>query len=152
MMTTRVLRSLSILATLTGAALAADVKTILQHAKSIEADATQINLTLKSKKFDASDLKAKVDGAHANYANLQKAVSEYEAANAGAVNSTEWKAVKDRVELLGIFLNRKNELVSDAQKNRGMLRAHAQGIAKRAADLQQTASRLQSSSTTSSGS
>ena len=61
-------------------------------------------------------------------------------------------AILFTIGVLGIFLNRKNELVSDAQKNRGMLRAHAQGIAKRAVDLQQTASRLQSSSTTSSGS
>ena len=151
MMTTHVLRSLSILATLTGAAFAADVQTILQHAKSIETDATQISTTLKSKKFDASGLKTQLDGAHSNFANLQKAVSQYEAANPGTANSTEWKAVKDRVELLGIFLDRKNELASDSQKNRGMLRAHAQGIAKRAADLQQTISRLQSTSTASSG-
>lgn len=152
MMTTRVLRSLSILATLTGAAFAADIPTILQHAKSIEADATQISQALKSKRFDAAEVKTKIDGAHANFSNLQKAVADYETARPNAVSSAEWKAVRDRVELLGIFLNRKAELVGDAQKNRGMLRAHAQGIVKRAADLQQTASRLQSSSTTTSGS
>lgn len=146
------IRSLSILATLTGAALAADVKSIMQHARTIEADATQINLALKTKKFDAGELKSKIDATHANFNNLKQAVSDFEAAHPASVNTTEWKAVKDRVELLGIFLNRKSELASDAHRNRGMLRAHAQGIIKRAADLQQTASRLQSSSTSASGS
>jgi len=94
-MTTVIFRSLTMVAALAGAALAADVNSIVQHAKAIEADANQVNLTLKSKKFDAADLKTKIDGAHANFSKLQTAVQEYETANPAAVNTAEWKAVKN---------------------------------------------------------
>lgn len=151
-MTTRVLQSLAVFAAMVGTSLAADLNSIMEHAKSVQMDAQQISTTLKSKNFDTNEVKNKIEATQASINSLKEAVAGYEAANPGAVNSENWKAVKDRVTLLDIFTSRKAELLTDAQRNRSMLRAHADGIAKRAASLQETAARLQQASTSSSGS
>jgi len=135
-----------------GTSLAADLNSIMEHAKSVRMDAQQISTALKSKNFDTNEVKNKIEATQGRINNLKEAVAAYEAANPGAVNSENWKAVKDRVTLLEIFASRKAELLTDAQRNRGMLRAHADGIVKRAVSLQETAARLQQVSTSSSGS
>ncbi len=135
-----------------GTSLAADLNSIMDHAKSVQMDAQQISTALKSKNFDTNEVKNKIEETQGRINNLKGAVAAYEAANPGAVNSENWKAVKDRVTLLDIFTSRKAELLTDAQRNRSMLRAHADGIVKRAVSLQETTARLQQASTSSSGS
>jgi hypothetical protein len=151
-MTTRLLQTLTVLALMTGASFAADLNAIVQHARSVEMDAKQIVAALKSKNFDANEIKAKLEEKGKTIADLKEAVAAYEAANPSVAGTAAWKDVKDRVTLLEIFLNRKVDLLNDARKNRTMLRAHADGIAKRAAGLQQSASQLQRVSTSASGS
>ncbi|MBL8294132.1 MAG: hypothetical protein JNN08_19970 [Bryobacterales bacterium] len=151
-MTTRVLQSLAVFAAMVGTSLAADLNSIMEHAKNVQMDAQQISTALKSKNFDTNEVKNKIEATQGRINNLKEAVAAYEAANPGAANSENWKAVKDRVTLLEIFASRKAELLTDAQRNRSMLRAHADGIAKRAVSLQETTARLQQVSTSSSGS
>lgn len=52
--------------------------------------------------------------------------------------------MKTKVELLAIFHGKKKELLSsgDLSKNRGWLRAHAEGIARRAEMLQRSANQM----------
>jgi hypothetical protein len=60
-----------------------------------------------------------------------------------AQQKADWDLVKTKVELLNIFHTRKADLFnSDLDKNRNLVRALADGIAKRARMLQQTASKL----------
>ena len=151
-MTTRVLQSIAAFAALVGTSLAADLNSIMEHAKTVQMDAQQIRTTLKSKNFDTTEVKNKIEATQARINSLKEAAAAYAAANPGAVNSENWKAVKDRVTLLDIFASRKAELLTDAQRNRSLLRAHADGIARRAVSLQETTARMQQLSTSSSGS
>lgn len=55
----------------------------------------------------------------------------------------DWQLVKDKVQLLEIFHGQKQKLATeDMTKNRGMIRAHADGLAVRAQKLQVTANKL----------
>jgi hypothetical protein len=62
----------------------------------------------------------------------------------GSLNTPDWALVKEKVQLLAIFHQAKTELMAngDLRKQRTLLRAHADGMAKRAQMLQKTASRL----------
>jgi hypothetical protein len=129
---------------------------ILQHAKNLEKDSSQIRLALKSKKVDTQEVKSAVEASSADVAKLRELVAAYESTNP-SLNSQErkdWELVKQKVQLLSIFHDRKKELVSsgDFSKNRGLIRAHAEGLAKRAVMLQNTVGRLQRSPLGSSGS
>lgn len=134
-------------------AFGSDLKTIADHAESIHKESTAISAGLKAKKMDAREVSNRLEVAGQNIANLKNAVDAYEAANPSMAGSAEWKEVKERVALLEIFHKQKTELVnSDFEKNRRMLRAHSEGVAKRAEGLLQTANRLQKGSSSSSGS
>lgn len=129
--------------------LAADTqvfKGIIGDAAVIQRDAEEISKHLKSKSADYSEVKTKIETLGKDIAALRKDVQEFDAAHPGLSEQQkkDWELVKTKSELLLIFYDQKAKLVEsgDIKKNRSMLRAHANGIAKRAAMLQQTASRL----------
>lgn len=134
------------LAALSAAALDRDfAEQILHSARAIERDATAVQLALKSKTVDAGNVKAKIETMGTDVARLTQLVAEVDgsAPQLSERDQADWKLVKDKVTLLGIFHDQKKVLADgDLAKNRGLLRAHAKGVAFRAQKLQETASRL----------
>jgi outer membrane protein TolC len=116
----------------------ADIKL---HAQTIEKESQGLSQMLKSKQVDAAALRDKLDGVSAEIDKLKAVVAEVDPA---VTPSKDWMLVKEKVQLIEIFHQAKRNIVNeqDVKKNRSLLRAHAQGVAKRAAMLQQTAGRL----------
>lgn len=119
---------------------------IQESAKNVERDASAVGQALKVKKFDSSEVHKKIDEMAADITKLQDLVKEFEAGHQqlSGRDRTDWQLVKDKVQLLEIFNQQKKSLASeDLNKNRSLVRAHANGVAMRAQKLQQTAAKLQ---------
>lgn len=121
----------------------ANIKT---HAANVERDSAQTAQLLKAKQPDVAAVRSQIDKTGQDITALQKLVADFEATNPSFSdqNKKDWDFLKEKVQLLTIFYNVKQELASadDMQKNRSMLRAHAKGLSERAAKLQVTAGRL----------
>jgi hypothetical protein len=125
-----------------------DFRSIIGTAANIQRDAEMLRKDLKAKLLDEVKVKADIAALGEDIASLRSAVASLEqTAAAGSMSEAtkkDWQMLKTKVELLTVFHERKSELFSsgDYKKNRTMLRAHAEAIAKRAELLQQTANRL----------
>jgi hypothetical protein len=117
------------------------------HAQKVQQDAENITNHLNSKQPDRQFLKDKIGATADDMAKLQQLVKDFESRNFALAEwqKKDWEFLKSKVQLLSIFYDTKKELVlaENLQKNRSMLRAHAKGVAVRAAKLQETAGRLQ---------
>jgi len=142
------LNTLAVLAFAATAAMA-DTNTyqsIIGDAAKIQRDAEAISGHLKSKALDADAVKTKSTDLNKDIQSLRADLAAFEATNPSltAEQKKHWELVKTKAELLLIFSDAKGKLLdsSDVQKNRSMLRAFSDGIAKRAQMLQQTAKKL----------
>lgn len=113
------------------------------RAIEIQKDADWMSKHLKSRQIDRQQLEQHSTAVEENISKLKELVAAVESGESVPSGET-WEKVKTKVELLSIFHGRKKELMasSDLSKNRGWLKAHADGIARRAELLQQSASRL----------
>jgi hypothetical protein len=116
---------------------------IRSHAGRVERESSAMAQLLKAKSPDVNQLREKLDVTNADIEKMKALVAEIDSA-ATMGNSADWQLVKDKVQLLSIFHNAKRDIVSTDQtgKKRAILRAHADGVAKRAAMLQETVNRL----------
>ena len=121
----------------------ADVTT---HAQKLQRTAEEMKTMLKSKAVDRAVLEQRMDAVHQDVAKLKDLVASVEATGMQFTPAQQiaWDKLKTKVQLLEVFANNKKNLLEsgDVNKSRTFLRAHADGIAKRAAMLQQTASTL----------
>jgi predicted nucleic acid-binding Zn-ribbon protein len=119
---------------------------IKTHAANVERDSTQTAQMLKAKQPDKQAVRAQIEKTGLDITALQKLVADFEATSPqfSEQNKKDWQDLKEKVQLLSIFYNVKQELATsdDMQKNRSLLRAHAKGLSERAAKLQETANRL----------
>jgi chromosome segregation ATPase len=134
------------LAVVTQAHAASDAfRSIIGDAANIERDADAISRDWKAKSFDQGKVKTDIESLGNDIASLRKDVDALDSnlENLTPRQKSDWELVKTKVQLLTIFYDRKAELLrGDLAKNRSMIRAHAQGISKRAKALQETANRL----------
>lgn len=118
---------------------------ITNHARTLQKEAQTMSQQLKNKQVDKQLLEQKLATVEQNIAKLRELVASVESTNPELTPSQKqnWELIKTKVELLNIFANYKKDLVAndDIQKKRSILRAHANGIARRAALLEQTASK-----------
>lgn len=123
-----------------------DFRAIIGDAANIQRDAEKLSRDLKQKSLDQTQVKQDITSLNADVTKLKQDVTELDGklGEMSAAQKKEWELVKTKAELLTIFAARKAALMESGefQKNRSMLRAHADGIAKRAAMLQQTVNRL----------
>lgn len=118
-----------------------------EDAGKIHLDATQLSRNLKAKVVDESKVKADITALGENILKLRKDVESMDASldSLTSAQKKDWELIKTKVQLLNIFYDRKTELLAgDFKKNRSMLRVHADGIAKRAALLRETAMKMKS--------
>ena len=114
-------------------------------AKNIQRDANLVSIAAKSKKFDTADVKVKIDAMDGDVRALQDLVTRYETENPelSQRDREEWNLIKTKVQLIDVFHARKKELADeDLGKHRSLIRAHADGVAKRAALLHQSLTKL----------
>jgi hypothetical protein len=119
---------------------------IASHAQRVQADAQAVSSSLKAKSFDRQAVLEKSAAIEENIEKLRELAASFEVStpSLSASQQKSWELVKTKIELLHIFSNQKKALLDsgDLAKNRSWVRAHAEGIAKRAALLQKTASSL----------
>ena len=118
---------------------------MMQSARNIERDSLAVSQALKPSKPDADDVRKKIEAMSADVAKLQEMVTQFESTHPSLSDRdlADWKLVKEKVQLLEIFHNQKKTLAGeDVAKHRSLLRAHANGLARRALKLQESAGRL----------
>ncbi|MBL8176919.1 MAG: hypothetical protein JNK48_19760 [Bryobacterales bacterium] len=131
---------------LPAAAGAETFRNIIGDAANIQRDAEKLSRDLKQKALDETQVKQDISALNQDVAKLKQDVTELDGklGQMTEAQKKDWDLVKTKAELLTIFAARKQTLMDSGEfrKNRSMLRAHADGIAKRAAMLQQTANKL----------
>lgn len=127
----------------------ADTRTfgaIIGDAAKIQREAESISSQLKLKKPDFEMVKTRSGELNREIQALKNDLEAFESTNPNlnAQQKKDWELVKTKAQLLLVFSDTKNSLMAngDLQKNRSMLRAYSDGIAKRAVLLQQTAKKL----------
>jgi seryl-tRNA synthetase len=119
---------------------------IIGDAAKIQMEAQSISTQLKAKSPDFESVKTKSGELNKAIQSLRSDLAAFESQNPNLTEQQkkDWELVKTKAELLLVFSDTKNSLLEsgDPQKNRSMIRAYSDGIAKRAVMLQQTAKRL----------
>ena len=119
---------------------------IIGDATKIQRDAEAISGHLKAKNPDVETVKAKSGDLNKDIQSLRSDLVAFEATNPNMTGQQkkDWDLVKTKAELLLIFSDSKNDAMNsgDLKKNRGVIRAYSDGIAKRAAMLQATVKKL----------
>lgn len=122
------------------------IQNISGNAAKIQRDATAISGQLKAKNPDFEAVKAKSNDLNKDIQSLREEVASFEASGLSLSDQQKknWELVKTKAELLLIFSDKKNSLLNegDFKKNRSLLRAYSDGIAKRAEMLQETTKKL----------
>lgn len=121
------------------------LRELMNEAKAFEMQAREASQMLKNKKYDVAALQQALEKKGETLAKLQTLAASYEASASSLTpaQQKDWETVKTKIKLLEIFHATKNDLVAkDPNKNRSLLRAHAQGLALRAEALQKTLQRM----------
>lgn len=129
---------------ITIAAAATPFNEIASRATEIEKDANWMKQHLKAKQYDRQQLDEHASAVEQNIGRLRELVASLDTASLAPQEQQKVELMKTKVELLTIFHSKKKELLNqgDLSKNRSWLRAHADGIAKRAGMLHKTASQM----------
>lgn len=116
------------------------------HAQKLKQDAENVSQHLRSKQPAPQFLKDKIGATADDMSQLQQLVRDFEVRKFGLSKRQEkdWEKLRTEAESLSIFYDKKIELglADNPQKNRGLLRSHARGLATRAAQLQEAANRF----------
>ena len=116
---------------------------IRDQARGLEQEFRGIHAAAKAKKFDAAEMQARLEATASGVDKLKTLVAGFEAATPHLTAGADWKKTKDLVTLIDIFHAQKAELLGpDGIKNKGLLKSHADGLARRALVLQESADRL----------
>jgi hypothetical protein len=120
---------------------------IRAHAARVEKDNLEIARLLKAKQPDLTQVRDRLNATGQDLEKIKSLVADLDAQKPG-LNGTaveDFNLLRQKVQLLDIFHGAKQDLLKaeNPSKNRSLLRAHAEGVARRAALLQQTAGRLE---------
>lgn len=119
---------------------------IIGDATKIQRDAEAISGHLKARNPDVETVKAKSGDLNKDIQSLRDDLTAFEATNPNMTEQQkkDWGLVKTKAELLLIFSDSKNDAMNsgDLKKNRTLIRAYSDGIAKRASMLQETVKKL----------
>ncbi len=140
-----VLAAMTATATEPAPATSSPLRDLMSEARAFELQAREASQILKSKKFDVPTLQQALEKKGKTLGRLQGLATTYEASASKLTPAQQknWETVKEKIKLLEIFHAAKNELAAeDPNKNRGLLRAHSQGLALRAEALQKSLQRM----------
>jgi hypothetical protein len=128
-----------------GVAQAATLDDITFEARQAKAKADEMRTMLKNRAVDPSRVSAQMEVLEAHSAKLNELITAYAEANQTLDRraASELERMKVTAEVLQILFNNKQNLMeSNGMSNRGLLRAKAEGIARRAGMIQQSAQRI----------
>ena len=112
-------------------------------AGTLEKEFRGIHVAVKDKNFNTADVRKRVEATDADVEKLKTLAADFETSSPSLATGPDWKTTKELVALIGIFHDQKSQLLEgDVTKNRGLLRGQADGLAKRAAMLQESAARM----------
>lgn len=142
---TMVLAAMTATASEPAPATSSPLRDLMSEARAFEVQAREASQILKNKKFDVPALQQALEKKGETLSRLQGLATAYEASASQLTpaQQKDWETVKERIKLLEIFHATKNELTAkDPNKNRRLLRTHAQGLALRAEALQKSLQRM----------
>lgn len=116
---------------------------IVAEAQAVEQHAVNLSRTLKDKRADLSKASEMTAGLKERIRTVKDLVNQIEPSVADS-NREVYEKVVLKAQLLEIIANNKEQLLNreEAARKRSLLRANADGIAKRAEMLQQSALKL----------
>lgn len=119
---------------------------IVTSAKKTQLEAREISNLLKVKTPDYDRVRTKMQLLTEHAADVNRLVAELEASNPSLSSSqqAEFNRLKEIAKLVDVFVTNKNNLLASSDLNRKLLRAKADGIAKRAEMVQESAIRIRS--------
>jgi hypothetical protein len=130
----------------TSANLPPTAEILVMEAKKVELEAQDISKELRSRQFDLDKVKGMMSNLTAHIESVNRMVAELEPmqTSMSEQQKAKFEQVKSKAQLLTIFAANKQDMLSGdrPEKNRSLLRAKADGIAKRAELLQQSAMAL----------
>lgn len=116
------------------------------EAKKVQVEAQDISRELRARQFDLDKVKGMTGNLTAHVESVNRIVAELESMQSAMTGQqrTTFEQVKVKAQLLTIFATNKQDVVlgNQPEKNRSLLRAKAEGIARRAQLLQQSATAL----------
>jgi len=116
---------------------------IRDQARGLEREFRGIHTTARSKQFDMAEMQARIEATSSGVDKLKTLVGGFESQSPHLATGADWKKTKDLVTLIDIFHTQKVQLLGpDGIRNKGLLKSHADGLAKRAFALQESADRL----------
>lgn len=146
--TMKTLQYLAMTVTLTASSAFASehLNQVASHAREMAADYKKMTETLKNKNFPVAELRQEIQDAEEALEKVKTLLAEFQSAHpsVAAAQSKDWKLTQDLVTLLGIFHDRKAELLSgdNPHQKRSSIRNEAQGLVTRATMLEQAVMRL----------
>lgn len=130
----------------TAADLPTKAEALIVEAKKVQLEAQDISRQLRVKQFDLNKLTEMMTNLTGQVETVNKMVLELQPMepSMNEHQKAKFTLVKTKAELLTIFANNKTDMLlgDRPEKNRSLLRAKADGIAKRSELLQQSAMAL----------
>ena len=124
------------------------IEQVVSEAKKAQLEAREIADLLKRRRPDMARLESKLQYLAQHSSRLNELIASIDAAawQLNPSQAAEFERMKQASQILNIFVDNKQKLLQSGQisKNRGLLRAKAEGIAKRAEFVQVSALRVRS--------
>lgn len=125
---------------------AADMPGIAEEARKVQNEAQQVGQMLRAKSPDYSEVSTRLEAVERHNDALREMILQFEAKHPGLSQDkhAELERMKQTAAVKDIFIENKKGILAqdDRDKNRRLLRAKADGIAKRAEILQASALRM----------
>ncbi len=116
---------------------------IRDHATVLHREFRGIEQLAKKKSTPITDLQTRVNATAERVEQLKKAVTDFESASPHLTAHPDWKRAKELVTLIDVYHSLKAQLLAGGSvKDRGLLKAHAGGLARRSSVLLETTDRL----------
>lgn len=124
------------------------VDQVVAEAKKAQLEAREISDLLKNKRSDTTRIASKLEYLSQHAAKVNELIASIDPASLQLTTAqmSEFERMKQASQILKIFVENKQQLLSSGkvQTHRGLLRAKADGIAKRAEFVQVSALRVRS--------
>ncbi len=123
--------------------LSSKAEELITEAKKVQLEAVGIGKELRVKTFQVDKVKGMLDVLVGHVEAIERIAAELASfeTQMSSEQKTKYEAIKVKSQILTIFAKNKKDMLmgEDPSQNRAMLRAKADGIAKRAEMLQQSA-------------
>lgn len=125
---------------------ASQLDQIAAVAKQTQSEAREAATLLRAKNPDYERVNGMMETLRGHSAEVNRLIAEFEGANHSMTSSqrAEFDRLKELAQLLDIFVTNKSNMLTASKRDRNLLRAKADGIAKRAEMVHQSALKIRS--------